>query len=119
QGAWNVSRTEPIFRIAGRTLGIIGYGRTGAAMLRKCFTLGVAEMLVHDTSTRELPYGARAASLDEAIDRAAVISLHVPLTPTTKGMISRERIARMREGSVIINTAPGGLIDEEALCEAS
>jgi D-3-phosphoglycerate dehydrogenase len=118
QGAWNVSRAEPIFRIAGRTLGIIGYGRTGAAMLRKCSMLGFAEMLVHDTSTREFPYGAQAASLDELIERADVISLHVPLTPATKGMISRERIFKMRAGSVIINTARGGLIDEEALCEA-
>lgn len=117
-GAWNVSRAEPMTRIAGRTLGIIGYGRIGAAFHRKCALLGFAETLVHDTNAQDLPYGAKSASLDEIIERANVISLHVPLRPQTQGLISAERIARMRPGTVILNTSRGGLIDEAALAAA-
>ena len=118
EGAWNVSRAEPMQPIAGRTLGIIGYGRIGAAFHRKCAMLGFAETLVHDSHAQDLPFEARAVGLDELIERANVISLHVPLRPSTGGMISRERIARMRPGTVILNTSRGGLIDEAALADA-
>lgn len=118
EGAWNVSRSEPMYRIAGRTLGIIGYGRIGAAFHRKCSTLGFARTLVHDSNVHELPFGAEHVELDELIEQADVISLHVPLRPSTQHIISRERIARMRPGTVVLNTSRGGLIDEEALAEA-
>lgn len=118
EGAWNVSRAEPMHRIAGRKLGIIGYGRIGQAFHRKTSVLGFAETLIHDTTEQALPYGAKAAPLDEIFRRCDVVSLHVPLRPATAGLVSRERIATMRPGSVIINTSRGGLIDEAALAEA-
>lgn len=118
EGAWNVSRAEPMARIAGRTLGIVGYGRIGAAFHRKTSMLGFARTLVHDTNATDLPYGAAQATLDEIVECADVISLHVPLRPSTEKLISAERIARMRPGTVIVNTSRGGLIDEEALAES-
>ncbi|MCT7376655.1 C-terminal binding protein [Chelativorans salis] len=118
EGMWNVARREPMHRIAGRTLGIIGYGRIGAAFHRKVSTLGFSETRVHDANGGVLPYGAVAADLDELIARSDVISLHLPLRPSTEKMISRERIAAMQPGTVIVNTSRGGLIDEESLVEA-
>jgi len=57
------------------------------------------------------------ASFDEVIERADVISLHCPLTPETRGIISREVMARMKQGAVLVNTARGGVCDYEALCD--
>lgn len=117
-GAWNVSRAEPMHRIAGRTLGIIGYGRIGQAFHRKTTVFGFKETLIHDTNDQPLPDGAKSAGLDELFSRCDIVSLHVPLRPTTAGLVSRERIAAMPRGGVIVNTSRGGLIDEAALAEA-
>jgi D-3-phosphoglycerate dehydrogenase / 2-oxoglutarate reductase len=118
EGAWNVARAERMHRLAGRVLGILGYGRIGAAFHRKTSSLGFARTLVHDPGAVDLPFNAETAGLDELIVRADVISLHLPLRPATRGIVSRDRIGRMRPGAVIINTSRGGLIDEEALAQA-
>lgn len=92
--------------LAGSTLGLVGLGRIGVEVARRA---EVFEMhVVHHRRNDGLP-------LDELLRTADVISLHVPLTPETNGLISRERLALLRDGATLINTARGALVDEDAL----
>jgi glyoxylate reductase len=106
--------------LAGRTLGIYGFGRIGQATARRARAFGM----------RVIYHGPKRRVEDEAIgarfepDRAAflaatdVLSLHAPLTPATRRFVCRETLAALRPGSIVINTARGGLVDDEALIEA-
>ena len=91
--------------IGGSVLGIVGYGRIGKAVARRAagFDLDVIY-------TREAP-------LDELLARADVVSVHTPLNGETTGLISRERLALMRDGATLINTARGAVVDEDALVD--
>lgn len=117
-GRWNVARQEPMYRLAGRTLGVIGYGRVGAAFLRKTSALGFTRTLVYDPAASALPDHAEAADLDAIFTQADIVSLHLPLLPTTARLVSAERLAAMKPEAIIINTSRGGLIDEAALAAA-
>jgi len=105
----------PIRELRGRRLGIVGYGTLG----RRVAELGGAFGLQVEIAAR--PGGAPAAGrvdLDALLPRVDVLSLHCPLTPATRGLIGRERLARMKPDAVLINTARGALIDTEALADA-
>jgi glyoxylate reductase len=92
--------------LAGSTLGLVGLGRIGVEVARRA---EVFEMhVVHHRRNDGLP-------LDELLRTADVVSLHVPLTPETNGLISRERLALLRDGATLINTARGAIVDEGAL----
>lgn len=105
----------------GRTLGILGAGRIGQAVGRRAVPF---EMTVRywDRSVKsefEAEVGARRVdSLPEILSVSDVVSVHLQLDEETAGLIGRDEIAAMKEGSVLINTARGGIVDEEALCEA-
>ena len=105
--------------IAGKTVGIIGYGGIGRAFGGIMRALG-AKLLVYsrhrgpDPSDPEI----RWATLDEIYENSDVISLHCPLNDDSRGMISRKAIAQMKDGVILINTARGALIDEDAVAEA-
>jgi glyoxylate reductase len=92
--------------LAGQTLGIVGFGRIGQAVARRAAAFEMR--VVH----------ARPMPLAELLERADVVSLHCPLTAETRGMIGRAELARMKAGAILINTARGPLVDEEALAEA-
>jgi glyoxylate reductase len=92
--------------LAGRTLGIIGYGRIGRAVAARA--VGFEMTVVH----------ARPMPVDELLEQADVVSLHCPLTAETRGLIGRERLARMKRGAILVNTARGPLVDEDALADA-
>lgn len=111
-GRWNIARTEPMRRLTELTLGIVGHGRIGQAFHRKAAALGFARVLVHD------PSDPGSTDLDALLAAADIVSLHLPLTPATAGLISPDRIARMKPGASLINTARGGLVDEAALAAA-
>ena len=111
-GGWNISRREPMRRLSELTLGIIGHGRIGQAFHRKAAAFGFARVLVHD------PGAADGCLLDDLLAGSDIVSLHLPLTPATAGLIGAERIARMKPGASLINTARGGLVDEAALAGA-
>lgn len=101
--------------LSGMTLGIIGAGRIGGRTAQMAAALGM----------HPIGYSRRGAdpavmepvSFDEVIARADVLSLHCPLTPETRGLISREVMERMKPGAVLINTSRGGVVDTEALCD--
>ena len=104
----------------GATVGLVGFGAVGSRVAKVLRAFG-ATVLVHDPfvgDERVEEVGARKTTLDELLGRSGVLSLHARLTDETRGMIGAEQIARMPEGSVLINTARGSLLDYEALCDA-
>ena len=107
---------HPIHDLAGATLGLIGFGALGKAVA----ALGVAfgmRVLAFDMQPVSGP-GVEAASLDQILETSDVISLHVPLTAGTANLIGAGELARMKPRCLLINTARGGLVDEEALADA-
>ena len=108
----------PIIELAGKTMGIIGFGRIGRAVGRIAKALG---MRVLATGSRKCPEGeaiAEYVDLDTVLRTSDVISLHCPLFPETAQLINRETIARMKEGAILINNSRGGLLDEQAVADA-
>ncbi len=108
---------KPMMELEGKTFGIVGYGRIGQAAARLALAFGM-EVLVSSSHTIEAAPGLRAAGLEEVLSRADVLSLHCPLTEERRGFLNRERLAAMKRGVLIINTARGPLIDGPALYEA-
>lgn len=104
----------------GSTVGLVGFGAIGSRVARVLTAFG-AEVLVHDPFVEDGPVeeaGGRKAGLDELLENSRVISLHARLSDETRGMIGAEQIGKMPEGSVLVNTARGGLLDYGALCDA-
>jgi D-3-phosphoglycerate dehydrogenase len=119
-GAWDLSLGMPLHRIAGSTLGIVGFGHIGQALATRARSLGL-DLLVNDRSATQAevaPFGATLVGLDELMAASDVVSLHVPLTPETTGLIDARRIALMRPGAILINCARGAIVDLDALAEA-
>ncbi|MFA6489523.1 MAG: hydroxyacid dehydrogenase [Candidatus Micrarchaeia archaeon] len=115
EGKWlkkEITGTE----IEGKTLGIVGLGRIGGLLAIKARGLGMT-ILFYDPHTCSSAMG-KCVNLDELFASSDFISLHVPLIPETKGMINTGVISKMKKNAVIINTARGGLVDEEALYSA-
>ena len=107
--------------LRGKTLGLIGVGRIGgrvAQICRGCFSMRVVAHDPYVTPARAAELGVELASADEVVRRADFVSVHTPLTPETRNVISRERIASMKPGAFVINCARGGLVDEAALVDA-
>jgi D-3-phosphoglycerate dehydrogenase / 2-oxoglutarate reductase len=106
----------------GKTLGIIGLGRIGSAVAERASSFGMPIVLGYDTAIAKQQalqaLGFNTVTLDELYTRADYISVHVPLTPETRGMINADSIAKMKPGVRIVCTARGGIIDEDALLAA-
>jgi glycerate dehydrogenase len=108
----------PQMELAGKTLGIIGFGKIGRAVARIARALGM-KVLAHSRS--ESPEGmelAQYVTLEKLLSEADIISLHCPLFPETEKMINRDTISRMKNGVILLNTSRGGLLDESAVAEA-
>lgn len=104
----------------GSTAGLVGFGAIGSRVARILTAFG-AEVLVYDPFVDDEKIeevGGRKAELDELLENSKVVSIHARLTDETRGIIGADQIARMPKGSVLINTARGGLLDYEALCSA-
>ena len=108
--------------LSGKTLGIIGFGRIGYMVAEKAKALGLNVKVFDVSIDSRMQYvealGVEAVSLGELISSSDFITVHVPLLPTTRNMINREQITLMKKGAYLINTARGGIINEEALAEA-
>ncbi len=117
-GDWALSPTEmdSAGELSGRTLGLVGFGDVAQRVARLAQAFG-ARVLYTARSPRE-DTTAEWRSLDTLIAEADILSLHVPLSPETDTLLSAARIAAMKPGAVLINTARGGLVDEPALIEA-
>ena len=108
----------PIIELAGKTMGIIGFGRIGTAVGRIAKALGMHVLATGSRPTEEGRNIAEYVTMDELLARSDVISLHCPLFPETENMINRDTIAKMKDGVILINNSRGGLVDEQALCDA-
>lgn len=103
----------------GRTVGIVGASRIGRLVLERLRPFDFAR-LVHDpflAPDEARALGAEPVALDELLARADIVSLHAPLLPETRGLLDRRRLALLRDGAVLINTARGALVDPEALAD--
>ena len=108
----------PVIELAGKTMGIIGFGRIGIAVGRIARALGMRVLASGSRPTEQGRSIAEYVDLDTLLAQADVISLHCPLFPETEKMINPESIAKMKDGVILINNSRGGLVDERALAEA-
>jgi glyoxylate reductase len=102
--------------LLGETLGIVGLGATGRAMARRALGFGM-HVLGWSRSAREVP-GVERVALAELLRRSPFVSVHLALTPETRGLLGHEALALLPRGAVLVNTARGGIVDEDALAEA-
>jgi D-3-phosphoglycerate dehydrogenase len=117
-GEWGVEHLGPVHRLQGRTMGIIGLGRIGRAVAVRAMAFGL-RVIAFDSLSRDQPDGASmASSLDELLGEADIVTVHVPLTPSTIGLLDARAIARMKAGALLINVSRGRIVDEEALLDA-
>jgi glycerate dehydrogenase len=108
----------PIVELAGRTLGIIGYGEIGSAVARIGSAFGMKVLASKRTWKEPPPAGVEAAEIDDIFRQCDVISLHCPLTDTTKHLIGERTLGLMKREAFVINTGRGPLVDEAALAKA-
>lgn len=109
---------SPQMELAGKTLGIIGFGRIGQAVGRLAKAFGMDVITYNRSQSEEGRKIARYVDLETLLTESDILSLHCPLTADNEKIINRENIARMKDGAMLVNTARGGLVDEEALVEA-
>ncbi|MFL5040733.1 MAG: C-terminal binding protein [Xanthobacteraceae bacterium] len=119
-GRWDMPAVVPIYRLEGRVLGLLGFGNIPRKLVPKAKAFGL-RVITHD------PYvwpdllkslDVENVSLDELLQRSDFISVHAPLTPQTRGLVNADAFAKMKKGVLIVNTARGPLIDEQALMQA-
>ena len=118
-GKWERSKFMGV-EVLGKTLGVIGMGRIGGEVTKRVRGMGM-EVLAYDpvsTPERALQLGARLTTLDEIYEKADYITVHTPLIPSTRHMVSKPQFEKMKKGVRVINCARGGIIDEAALLEA-
>lgn len=118
-GAWERSRYVGV-EVRGKTAGLIGFGSIGRLVAHRLKGLGM-EVLAFDpfvTADVLAERGVEATDLDDLLARSDYVTLHCPVTPKTRGLLSRERLMAMKPGARLINCARGGLVDEGALAEA-
>lgn len=120
EGEWPRGKLGRGGEVGGRTLGLLGMGLIARQVADRAAALGMS-VVGHDPyrdADDPAWHGAESVGFDDLLARSDVLSLHVPLTDGTRGLIGREALARMRSGAVLINTARGGIVDEATLIEA-
>jgi D-3-phosphoglycerate dehydrogenase / 2-oxoglutarate reductase len=119
-GRWEMPAVVPIHRLAGRVLGLVGFGNIPRALAPKAKALGL-RVLTHD------PYvapdalaaaGVEGVSFDRLLELSDFVSIHAPLLPATRGLFNADTFRKIKKGAVLINTARGPLVDEDALVAA-
>ncbi len=120
QGKWDPVDTLPIHRFCNNTVGLIGFGRIGRKVAKKLKSFGVRLLVCDPNVTKDIliEYSVEAVSLDELLRQSTIVSLHLPLSAAAKNLISYDQLKLMPQGSFIINTSRGGMLNEEDLCRA-
>ena len=104
-----------LIELAGKQMGIVGFGRTGSAVARLAEAFGMKVATYTSKSQEALPEGVEKLSLDALFATSDVVSLHCPLTPETHSLVNAQRLALMKPTAILINTARGPIVDEQAL----
>lgn len=108
----------PLIELAGKRIGIVGLGNTGMATARIALSFGMEVVAFTSKAQENLPSGITCVTLDELFCTADVVSLHCPLTETTRNLVNAERLNTMKPSAILINTGRGPLVDEQALANA-
>jgi D-3-phosphoglycerate dehydrogenase len=119
-GRWEMPAVVPIHRLAGRVLGLVGFGNIPRALAPKAKALGL-RVLTHDPYVAPdalVAAGVEGVSFDRLLELSDFVSIHAPLLPATRGLFNSDTFRKMKKGAVLINTARGPLVDEDALVAA-
>ena len=116
EGSWTYRSAVPRQRLAGQVLGLIGFGSVAQLVAQKARALGL-DVIVHARLSISAP-GITFVGLDQLLGRCDFVSIHVPLTTSTRRMIGARELALMKRTAFLINTARGGIVDQKALVEA-
>ena len=117
---WDCRAVEPVPRLAGATLGIVGLGRIGQATAQRAKAMRM-RVIAHDPYLRpgiEKVFGVERVGFDELLETSDAVSLHVPLTDETRQMIDADALGRMKPSAILVNTARGAVVDTAALAAA-
>ncbi len=116
-GTWSIDNFRPIRRLSTLTVGLLGYGRIARRIAAPLAALG-AEIIAHDPYLQPGADMPPLLELETVLSRADIISLHLPLTDETRGIIGADALALMRQDAILINTSRGPLVDLDALASA-
>ena len=119
-GRWEVPAVVPIHRLAGRVLGLVGYGNIPRALAPKAKAFGL-RVVTHDPYVSQQALaaaGVESVSFDRLLEISDFVSIHAPLTPATRGLFNAQVFGKMKTGALLTNTARGPLVDEDALVSA-
>ncbi len=120
KGAWDISFRDPVYRLKGRTLGLLGLGAIARRLVEKVAGFGF-RTIAHDpyvSAEVASELGVELVDLDTLFRESDLLSLHAPATHETRHIVNKERLGQMKETTVLVNTSRGPLIDEVALIEA-
>ena len=119
RGEWKRAQFTGL-ELRGRTLGIVGLGKIGQAIAVRARAMEMTVLGVDPFVTAEAAanHGVELVGFDEMLSRADVVTVHVPLTRATRGLIGRDAIAKLKPGSIVLNVARGGVVDEAAVADA-
>ncbi|NIZ19249.1 C-terminal binding protein [Entomospira culicis] len=121
-GRWNTAGERAVHRMSGRRMGFVGFGATAKQLAARLQSFGLAELLMYDphvdaNTARRLGV-KKVDTIEQLLPMCDYLSLHLPSTSETRGMINTKTIAMMKDGVILINTARGSLINESDLVEA-
>ena len=119
-GRWEVPAVVPIHRLAGRVLGLVGFGNIPRALAPKAKAFGL-RVVTHDPYVSQQALaaaGVESVSFDRLLEISDFVSIHAPLTPATRGLFNAQVFGKMKTDALLINTARGPLVDEDALVSA-
>lgn len=119
-GVWSAQpdfsyRDTPLIELKGKRIGLVGFGHIGQAMAKVALAFGMKVVVCPHKMDTKLPKEYEKAKLNDVFSTCDIVSLHCPLTPETKEMVNSFRLSLMKQGTILINTGRGGLIDEKAL----
>jgi len=119
-GRWELPAVAPLRRIEGQVLGLIGFGNIPRAVVPKAQAFGLT-VIAHDPYVAGDAFaalGVQGVSLDELLARSDFVSVHAPLTPATRGLLTAERLDRLPSNAIVVNVSRGAVIDEPDLLDA-
>lgn len=120
QGLWDYKLAKPLFRLRGKTLGLVGFGRIARMVADKARAFGMQVIAYDPYITPDIAesYQVKLVDWETVLSSADVLSLHIPVTEQTVNLINDEALAKMKDNCILVNTARGALVDENALIKA-
>lgn len=123
KGQWSAAADfcywdTPLCELAGKTFGIVGLGNIGQKVACIAHAFGMRVIALSSKKAEEMPEGIVKANLDELLSQSDVLSLHCPLTESTREMINRQSIEKMKQGAILVNTGRGPLVNEADVAQA-